>query len=134
MIDLSGTSDAAGTTGPGATYQGDEDRKRRLERLEKLATLLDAQFAIPGTGVRFGLDSLIGLIPGIGDTATGFLSLWIVWQGVRLGVGPGTAIRMLVNVLIDTVIGSIPLLGDIFDLAFKANLANIRLIQRHAGV
>ncbi|GGD17203.1 DUF4112 domain-containing protein [Aquisalinus flavus] len=133
MIDLSGTPDTD-TISPEATYRGDDDKKRRLERLEKLATLLDAQFVIPGTGVRFGLDSLIGLIPGIGDTATGIVSLWIVWQGVRLGVGPGTVIRMLVNVLIDTVIGSIPLLGDIFDVAFKANLANIRLIQRHAGV
>jgi len=132
MIDLSGTSESE-TLEPDTGYR-DEDRKRRLERLEKLADLLDARFVIPGTGVRFGLDSLIGLIPGIGDTATGFLSLWIVWQGIRLGVGPGTVIHMLFNVLIDTAIGSIPLLGDIFDIAFKANLANIRLIQRHTGV
>lgn len=107
------------------------DRERRLDRLEKLAVMLDAQFGI--AGIRFGLDSIIGLIPGIGDTVTGFLSLWIVWQGIRLGVGPGTVIRMLINILIDLVVGSIPLLGDIFDVAFKANLANIRLIRRTVG-
>ena len=98
--------------------------------LERLAELLDARFLIPGTGIRFGLDSLIGLIPGVGDTATALIGLYIVARARALGASRWTRARMVGNILVDAVIGAVPLLGDAFDVAYKANLRNIRLLRR----
>ena len=101
----------------------------RLARLDRFADLLDSRFRIPGTGLRFGLDSIIGLIPGIGDTATAATSLYVVVQAREMGCGKWTLARMLGNVAIDGILGSVPLLGDIFDFAWKANRRNIRLLR-----
>lgn len=101
----------------------------RLARLDRFADLLDSRFRIPGTGLRFGLDGVIGLIPGIGDTATAAASLYVVVQARELGCGNWTLVRMLGNVAVDGVLGSVPLLGDIFDFAWKANRRNIRLLR-----
>lgn len=95
----------------------------------KLATLLDSQFAIPGTNIRFGLDGLLGLIPGIGDTIALGLALVIVAEAVSRGVRKGVIAHMLFNVGLDWLVGLIPLLGDVFDVAFKANLRNLRLLE-----
>ena len=103
----------------------------RIERLQRLARLLDSQFEVPGTGIRVGLDGLLGLIPGIGDTAAALLSLYIVVEGHRMGLPKHVLARMLGNVATDYVVGSIPLLGDIFDIAFKANRRNLDLMMRH---
>ncbi|WP_416896817.1 MAG: DUF4112 domain-containing protein [Minwuia sp.] len=105
-------------------------RAARLQRLDDLAQLLDSRFAIPGTGIRFGLDGIVGLIPGIGDTATAVLSLYIVLQGYMLGVRKRTVLQMLVNVAVDYMIGIIPVAGDVFDFVFGCNRRNIELIRR----
>lgn len=100
--------------------------------VEALAWLLDNSIPIPGTGRRIGLDALVGLVPGLGDVLSGGLGLVVVLRGAQLGV-PGIVLaRMLANVAIDFVVGSIPVIGDAFDMWFKANLRNVRLIRRHA--
>ncbi len=103
----------------------------RREDIDQLARLLDAQFRIPGTGMRFGLDSLIGLIPGIGDAITGGVGLYIVHRARQEGAPWHLVLRMLWNLLVDTVLGAIPLVGDIFDFAFRANLKNAQLLQKY---
>lgn len=107
----------------------DGNHAAALRRLDHLARVMDAQFAIPGTSWRFGLDSLIGLIPGAGDFAGAAISAWIVAEALRMGVPKSAVARMSVNLLIDFVIGSIPIVGDIFDVAFKANRRNVRILQ-----
>lgn len=100
-----------------------------LERLEKLATLLDTSFKIPYTDFKVGLDSIIGLVPGVGDLGTGFVSLWIVFHGWQQGASGTTILRMLLNVGLDVFIGLFPLVGDIFDVAWKANVRNVKLLR-----
>ncbi len=102
----------------------------RLNRLRAIARLLDAQFGIPGTSWRFGADSLIGLVPGLGDSATALVSLYILIEAYRLGVRPSTLARMGWNVALDLGLGAVPLLGDVFDLFWKSNLKNIELLER----
>ena len=105
----------------------------RVERLRRVARLLDSAIGIPGTRFRVGFDGLVGLIPGGGDALTALFALWIVYEARRLGL-PGTKIaRMLLNVGVDAAIGVVPVLGDLFDFAFKANLRNIAIIDRHFG-
>lgn len=96
-----------------------------------LADLLDTRFRVPGTGWRFGLDAVLGLVPGLGDVAGLVLSSAVILQAVRLGARGATVVRMVGNVGIDAVFGAIPLLGSVFDFAFKANTRNIRLLERH---
>lgn len=98
---------------------------------ERLARLLDSQFRVPGTSLRFGIDGVLGLVPGVGDAAGLALSSAVIVQAVRLGARGATVARMVLNVAIDTVFGSIPLLGSVFDFAFKANNRNVALLQRH---
>jgi hypothetical protein len=104
---------------------------RGLKQLETLAKLMDAQFRIPGTDFRFGLDGLIGLIPGAGDLSTFAVSGYMVLLLARNGASGYVLARMILNILIDAVIGSIPLIGDLFDIAFKANMRNMKLMQEH---
>lgn len=106
------------------------DRKR----LETVAYWLDERFRVPGTGVRVGLDGIVGLIPGVGDAATTLISLYLVAEGYRAGLPKRVLGRMLANVGIDFLLGSVPLLGDLFDVAFKANRRNLRLLLDSAGV
>jgi hypothetical protein len=103
----------------------------RIKRIRTLAKLLDNAFGIPGTNWRFGWDSIIGLVPGGGDVATGLLASYIVVEAARLGVPRRTLWRMVANVALDMAGGSIPLAGDIFDFAFKANRKNLRLVEKH---
>jgi hypothetical protein len=104
---------------------------RSLDRLRRLGYLLDNSIPVPGTGFRFGLDAIIGLVPGVGDLATGALALYIVLEAARLGVPRPLLLRMGWNVAVDTLVGSVPLLGDLFDAGYKANLRNIALVQQH---
>jgi hypothetical protein len=99
--------------------------------IEKLAVWLDQRFRIPGLGWRFGFDSIIGLVPGVGDGLTALLSLYIIARAGQLGASPWLMARMGWNVLLDSVLGSIPLVGDLFDLGFKSNARNVRLLLRH---
>lgn len=103
---------------------------RRVEALRRWARLLDAAWGIPGTPLQFGLDAVIGLVPGLGDALSGALSLVLILQAARLGVPRVVIGRMAINVLLDILVGSVPLLGDLFDVAWKANLRNVELVER----
>jgi hypothetical protein len=103
----------------------------RLERLRRLGYLLDNSIPIPGTGYRIGLESIIGLVPGLGDLVGGGFSAWIILQSARLGAPPSLLARMGWNLLVDIAVGAIPLLGDLFDAGFKANMRNLALLERH---
>src|ERR1700728_1843592 len=100
------------------------------ERLHWLEVVLDAAFVIPGTGIRFGLDGIIGLVPGLGDVLAGLLSLIIPFAAWVRGAPYITMVRMLVNVAIGLLVGTIPVLGDVFDIFWKANRRNYRLLTR----
>jgi Domain of unknown function (DUF4112) len=102
-----------------------------LQRVAWLAYWLDDRFRIPGTHRRIGLDGLIGLVPGIGDTATALIASYIVLEAARLGVPKGTIARMLANVGIDYLLGLVPLAGDLADFAWKANRRNARMLRDH---
>jgi hypothetical protein len=108
----------------------DLDTQREIHRLETLAHVLDDVFRVPGTRIRFGLDGVIGLIPGVGDAATGALAAYLALRARQLGLPAGVAVRMAANVGLDLAAGSIPVAGDLFDVAFKANRRNIELLKR----
>lgn len=99
--------------------------------LERLARWMDSLFEVPGTGVRFGFDAIIGLIPGLGDTITSFVSLYILKAASRAGVPRITLVRMAANIGIDYIVGMVPVAGDLFDVYWKANLMNVELLRRH---
>jgi hypothetical protein len=104
-------------------------RRARIARMDTLATLLDTALVIPGTGVRFGLDALIGLVPGIGDAITTAMSLFIVHEAYQLGAPGHVIARMLGNVALDGMVGAVPLVGDAFDVMWRSNRRNMRLLQ-----
>jgi len=108
------------------------DAERVLRRLEALGSLLDSRFRLPG-GFRFGLDPLIGLVPGVGDAASAIISLYIVLEAYRLGASRGTLARMMLNIGLDLGVGIIPIIGDVADFAFKSNRRNLDLLRRHLG-
>ena len=103
----------------------------RMARLRRLGYLLDNSIPIPGTGFRIGLETIVGLVPGVGDLVGGGFSAWIILQAARLGAPPSLLARMGWNLLVDVVVGAVPLLGDLFDAGFKANLRNLALLERH---
>jgi hypothetical protein len=100
------------------------------EHLDYIAALLDDMFRIPGTQIRFGLDALIGWIPGIGDALAGVASFLIVFAAWRRGVQAITLVRMIANVLLETAVGAIPVAGDVFHVVWKANRRNYKLLIR----
>ena len=100
------------------------------EHLDYVAALLDDIFRIPGTKIRFGLDALIGWVPGIGDAMTGIASFLIVFASWRRGAKAVTLVRMIANVLLETAIGAVPVAGDVFHVVWKANRRNYRLLIR----
>jgi hypothetical protein len=105
------------------------------EQLDQLASLLDDMFQLPGTRIRFGLDAIIGLIPGLGDLITGALSFLILYGAWQRGLPRVTITRMLANVAIDTVVGTVPIFGDAFDVIWKSNRMNYNLLTRsNAGI
>lgn len=112
--------------GPEVTANAPSPRRRRLERV---AWLLDNSIRIPFTSRRIGLDSLIGLVPGVGDAVGGVLSTWILLQGVQLKVPVLTFARMIFNIAIEIFVGFIPFLGDLFDMGWKANHRNVQLLS-----
>lgn len=100
-------------------------------RLRALAHLLDDSIRVPGTRMRFGVDALIGLIPGFGDAAGAAISAYLLLEAGRMGVPRPTLLRMAGNVALEAVVGTIPVLGDLFDAGWKANLRNLRLMEAH---
>ena len=100
-------------------------------RLERIASLLDSHWRVPGTGIRFGADVILSLLPGLGPVASTAVSAYLIWEARRLGVSTGTLLRMVGNVGLDAVISAVPLAGSIGDVFFRANLRNMALLRRH---
>lgn len=109
----------------------DDNTRARLRRVRRLSYLLDDWLRIPGTPYRIGLDGLIGLLPGFGDVIGAFLSAYILLEAMQLGVPKTTLLRMVGNIVIEMLVGAIPLLGDIFDVAWKANRKNAALLDAY---
>jgi hypothetical protein len=107
--------------------------ERRLDRVRRLAVWLDSGIRIPGTQIRIGLDPILGLVPGLGDAAGAALSTGIFAEGIRRGVSRATLLRMAANIVLDLLAGAVPILGDLFDVALKANLRNVALLERQAA-
>lgn len=107
---------------------------RGLKHARAIARALDTAVGIPGTRFRFGLDPILGLVPGLGDVVGAVLSGYIVLTGVRLGAPSSMVARMVANVAIDTLVGSVPVVGDLFDAGWKSNIRNIALIEKHVGL
>ena len=107
-------------------------QQQRLSALRNTARLLDSAFVVPGTSYRIGLDPILGLVPGIGDLVSPLFTIGILWQGRDLGIPRVVQVRMLGNVLLDALVGAVPLLGDLFDFAWKANERNYALLELHA--
>ena len=101
------------------------------KRLEAMETVLERAFTIPGINRAVGLDSIVGLVPVLGDVITASMGAWLVWEGRNLGMSKFQLARMATNVGIDTAIGAIPLVGDLFDFVFRSNTRNLRIIKRY---
>lgn len=110
------------------------DHLARLRRMRGLARLMDTALRIPGTRFSFGADSIMGLVPGVGDFAGAAISLYIVNEARRLGVPNDKLFKMLVNIGFDAAAGSVPLIGDLFDVYFKSNRRNLDLVLEHLGL
>ena len=108
---------------------GSPQHEAHLQRLRRLSRVLDAQWSIPGTRYRVGLDGLVGLIPGVGDAAGALLSTYILYEAMRLGAPRMVLLRMVANIGLETVVGLLPVVGDLFDVAWKANTKNVALLQ-----
>ena len=105
---------------------------RTLAALRKWSVLLDSAFRVPGTNFTFGLDPILGLIPGIGDLTTPFFAVLLLVHAVRFRIPRVVQLRMLINAVIDLVIGFVPVVGDLFDIGWKANVWNLALLERYA--
>lgn len=102
---------------------------RKLRRLRRLSWLLDAAWRVPGTRFRVGVDAMIGLVPGVGDLAGAAVTFYLLHQARSLGVSRAALVRMTGNAMLEVTVGAIPLVGDLFDASFKANLRNLRLLE-----
>ena len=109
----------------------DRNSHQTLQRLRGLSHVLDNAIAIPGIGYRVGLDPLIGLLPGGGDLMAGLISIYVVIEAARLGVPAATLGRMGLNILTEVLMGTVPMIGDFFDVVWKANARNVDLLERH---
>jgi hypothetical protein len=107
-------------------------QEQRLKVLRRVSGMLDSAMLVPGTSIRFGLDPILGLIPGLGDLVSPLFTIGILWQARDLGIPKVVQLRMIFNVAIDTLVGIVPIAGDLFDVAWKANDMNMVLLERHA--
>lgn len=103
----------------------------RLDRLDRLSQLLDVAFVVPGTNIRFGVEAILRLVPGIGDAAASALSLYVLYEARRLGIPTPLLVRMIANVIVEGAAGAVPLAGDLFDVAWRANRRNVRLVRAY---
>jgi len=107
-------------------------QEQRLRALRHTARLLDSAFQVPGTSYRFGLDPVLGLVPVLGDLVSPLFTIGLLWQAHDLGIPRVVQLRMLGNVAIDALVGTVPFLGDLFDFAWKSNDMNLALLDKHA--
>lgn len=117
--------DAIKTAGP--------SREDAMARITLVANLMDRAFLIPGLNRRVGLDAVLGLVPGVGDALSAAIASYIIWEARQLGLPRWKIARMIGNVAVDTAIGAIPFAGDVFDVVFKSNQRNLRIIHEHLG-
>lgn len=110
---------------------GGESRDAALQRVDALARLMDSAFVIPGLNIRVGLDGLIGFVPGIGDAVATAVGAYIVYEARRLGLPKHKIARMIGNVALDSLVGAVPLVGDVFDVLYKSNMRNLRILREH---
>ena len=103
----------------------------KLKRIRKIAKLLDTAVGIPGTKIRFGLEPILGILPGGGDLITAIISAYMIYLAASFGLEKSEILKMIKNVAIDTAIGSVPIAGDIFDAYFKANIRNLEILENH---
>jgi hypothetical protein len=106
-------------------------RRASLERLDRLSRISDIAFGIPGTNLRFGVEAVLRLVPGIGDAVASALSCWLLYEAYRLGVPRALLARMIANVLVEGAAGAVPIAGDLFDIGWRANRRNVRLLRDH---
>ena len=111
--------------------QPEFDKRAALARLDALARLFDTAFILPGTKIRFGVEAVMRLVPGIGDAAASALSCYLLYEAHRLEVPSHVFARMVANVAIEGVVGAVPVLGDLFDVGFRANRRNVKILQEH---
>jgi hypothetical protein len=116
---------------PGTSPEYPSGRTSDSRDIESLARWMDTVFEIPGLGIRFGLDAILGLLPGAGDFATSAASIYILTAAQRHGVSRATLARMALNIMVDLVFGAVPFIGDIFDVYWKSNQRNVELLRRH---
>jgi len=121
-------------SGPPAARVSVRERAEVEQSLEQLSRWMDGLFRVPGTSWRFGLDAIVGLVPGVGDTMTTLVSFYVLAAGVRYRVPKVTLLRMAANVGVDYVLGAVPFLGDLFDFAWKSNQKNVELLRQRASV
>jgi hypothetical protein len=113
------------------SYQSASAKRAALDRLDMLARLFDTAFILPGTNIRFGIEAVMRLVPGIGDAAASALSCYLLYGAHRLQVPSHVFARMVANVAIEGVVGAVPLLGDVFDVGFRANRRNVAILKEH---
>lgn len=106
---------------------------KKIREIEELAALMDSHFKLPGTNIQLGLETIIGLIPGIGDTIGFLVAVYIIQQSGKLGLPKNKSLHMVFNSVIDWLIGTIPLIGDLFDWGWKANNRNAAILRAHFG-
>jgi hypothetical protein len=128
---FSRTSGFAGFQAFNAQPYDAQSRRAALDRLDMLATVFDTAFIVPGTNVRFGVESLMRLVPGMGDVAASALSFYLLYEASRLGVPRLLLVRMAANVILEGTVGAVPLAGDAFDVYFRANRRNVALLRTH---
>jgi hypothetical protein len=107
------------------------DRARQIDLLRRWSRLMDSAYRMPGTSIRFGWDPIVGLVPGLGDLATASFSATLLYRALRLGVPRVVLVRMALNILVDLGAGAVPLVGDLFDVAWQSNTMNLALVERH---
>ena len=106
-------------------------RRASLERLDRLSRLFDIAFLVPGTNIRFGVEAILRLVPGIGDAAASAFSCWVLYEAYRLGVPPLLLARMIGNVVVEGMAGTVPIAGDLFDIGWRANRRNVGLLRKY---
>jgi len=129
-IDITPPNATRNRSRAGRSY-ADIDKRAAVARLDALARLFDTAFILPGTKIRFGVESIMRLVPGIGDAAALALSCWLLYEAKRLDIPNAVFARMVTNVAIEGVIGAVPFVGDLFDVGFRANRRNVNLLREH---
>jgi hypothetical protein len=112
-------------------HSGAFSRQARLQRIDLLSQLFDTAFAVPGTNIRFGVEAGLRLIPVVGDVAASALSAYLLYEAYQLGVPRSVMARLIANVAVEGAVGAVPILGDMFDVAFRANRRNARILREH---